>query len=65
MKCKIENNLFGYIVKGIQIIDFSTGLKLIREDNKKEISENTLIPNNTNVELFLAKDIVNLQKIEE
>ena len=61
-KCKIENNLFGYIFKGIQIIDFSTGLKLIREDNKKEISENTLIPNNTNVELFLTKDIVNLQK---
>ena len=60
-KCKIENNIFGHIFTGIQIISFSNGLKLIREDNKKEISENILIPNNTNVELFLAKDIVNLK----
>ena len=61
-KCKIENNIFGHIFKGIQIINFSNGLKLIRDDNKKEISENTLIPNNTNVELFLTKEIANLQK---
>jgi len=61
-KCKIENNLFGHIFKGIQIIDFSMGLKLIREDNKKEISKNTLIPNNISVELFFTKEIVNLQK---
>jgi len=60
--CKIENNLFGHIFKGIQIIDFSTGLKLIRDDNKKEILKNNLIPNNINIELFLTKDIVNLQK---
>lgn len=60
--CKIENNLFGHIFKGIQIIDFSTGLKLIREDNKKEISLNDFISKNTNVELFLTKDILNLQK---
>ena len=38
------------------------GLKLIREDNKKEISNNTLIPNNISVELFFTKEIVNLQK---
>ena len=48
-KCKIENNIFGHIFAGIQIISFSNVLKLIREDNKNEISENILIPNNTNV----------------
>ena len=61
-KCKIENNLFGHIFKGIQIIGFSLGLKLLREDNKKEILNNTFIPNNINVEVFLIKDIINLQK---
>jgi len=61
-QCKIENNLFGYIFKGVQIFNFSTGLKLIREDNNKEISENTLIFNNTNIKLFLKREIVNLHK---
>ena len=65
-KCKIENNIFGYIFKGIQIYNFSDGLKLLYESDGKEIIKNEIISNDTNIELLLTKnlDIQNKLKIE-
>ena len=61
-KCNIENNIFGYIFHGIKIIDISEGFKLLYEDNKLEISKDSIISNNTNIELALTRDIKNKNK---
>jgi hypothetical protein len=65
-KCKIENNIFGYIFKGIQIYNFSEGLKLLYENDEKEIIKNEIILNDTNIELVLTNnlDLENQLKIE-
>ena len=65
-KCKIENNIFGYIFKGIQIYNYSEGLKLLYENDEKEIIKNEILPNDTNIEIVLTKnlDIENNLKIE-
>ena len=56
-ECKIENNIFGYIFRGIQIYNFSEGLKLLNENDEKEIIKNEIILNDTNIELILTKNI--------
>ena len=58
-KCKIENNILGYIFEGIKIIDFSKGIKLLNGNNKLEIQKGDIIDNN--VELALTKDIINIK----
>ena len=64
--CKIENNIFGYIFVGVQIYNFSEGLKLLYENDETEILKYDIIPNGTNIELVLTKnlDIENNLKIE-
>ena len=59
-KCKIENNIFGYIFKGIKIIDISEGYKVLSSEKKTEISindENDIIYDNDYGELDFTEDI--------
>ena len=56
-KCKIENNIFGYIFEGFQIYNFSEGINLLKLDNQEEIIKNEILPNNTDIELIINKDI--------
>ena len=57
--CNIENNLFGYIFKGIKIIDISQGYKLTSFINKTDIkiNENDIINDNDFGELGFNEDI--------
>ena len=54
-KCQIENNIFGYEIVGIQLLNFSEGLKLLNEDDKTIISKDSTF--DKNVELILKEDI--------
>ena len=56
-KCKIENNIFGYVFVGIKIIDITNGLKLSSLANNTEIKKEDILYGNDNAELSLTKDI--------
>ena len=56
-KCKIENNIFGYIFAGIKIYNYTDGLKLLYLVDKIEISKDSIISNETDIELILKNDI--------
>ena len=60
-KCNIENNIFGYVFYGIQINNYTNGLKLLCGDNKEEKQKEQIISNNTNIELIINNDI-NIQQ---
>ena len=53
--CKIENNIFGYETVGIQLINFSEGLKLLNEEDKTIINKDDIF--SKNVELNFDEDI--------
>ena len=54
--CKIENNIFGYENKGIQLLEISDGLKLINEEDKSIIiTKNSIFSGN--VELIIEDNI--------
>ena len=50
-KCKIENNIFGYIFGGFKIYNFTNGLKLLNLQNQEVIGRNSCLSNNTDIEL--------------
>ena len=56
-KCFMENNIFGYFFAGIKIYNFTDGLKLLNLQNQQEIDKETIISNNTDIELILTSEI--------
>ena len=54
-KCKIENNIFGYEPVGVKLLDFTSGLKLVTEDDKNEINVGNIFIKN--VELIFDENI--------
>ena len=56
-KCKIENNIFGYIFEGFQIYNFSEGINLLKLDNQEEILKSDILPENTDIELIINENI--------
>ena len=56
-KCKIENNIFGYIFAGIKIYNFSDGLKLLIEQIQEEIEKDFILASGADIELILTNKI--------
>ena len=56
-KGKIENNIFGYILSGYKIYNYTTGLKLLKQNDNEEIKEDTFLSNNIDIELSLTNEI--------
>jgi hypothetical protein len=54
-KCRIENNLFGYVYYGIRIINFSDGYQILFKGNT--IEKDTDLYNCSEIELVLSKKI--------
>ena len=54
--CILENNIFGFIFEGIKIYNFTHGLKYIDFKSKDEIKNNSILSNNTDIELNLIKE---------
>ena len=54
-KCKIENNIFGYEVVGVQVLSSPNDIKLLIKEDKTEITSNTIFTQN--IELIL-KDVI-------
>ena len=62
----IENNLFGYVVKGIKIINFPDNIKLISTKTNSEINRGDILSENENFTISFPNNnyITNNYKIE-
>ena len=63
----IENNLFGYIFKGIKIINFPENIKLISTKTNLEINRGEILSKNENFTILLLSDnnyVTNIYTIE-
>ena len=63
----IENNLFGYIFKGIKIINFPENIKLISTKTNIEINRGEILSKNENFTILLLSDnnyVTNIYTIE-
>ena len=55
-KCKIENNLFGFIFAGIKFYDYSDGYNLIIVENEHEIEKEEVVSPDSTIQLKLTND---------